>query len=345
MSTHTATAGFDRRALEATAGFVRRREGRPLPDLRLEVRPLRGGLESAGVARVVARFAGRQGKPATLTFVAKRLAGGPAREAAIYERLVAPAAADLAPALLGVERQGADRCLLFLESVRAPRSWPWRETATARRLLERLAELHARVDPADAAPVLAGWDYETDLAAASGETISLLRAARGPDLAPLRRRLPAVERLATALPAMRRQLLEAPLGRAVLHGDVHPGNAMIRAGERPVLLDWGRARLGSPLEDVSSWLQSLGFWEPEAKRRHDTLLAAYLGAGGHGAPGRDLRDAYWLAAAGNALAGALAYHLRGVLDEGASPRHRAAAHLAAADALRVIRRADACWRS
>ena len=42
----------------------------------------------------------------------------------------------------------------------------------------------------------------------------------------------------------------------------------------PVLIDWARARAGSPFEDVSSWLQSLGFWEPAVKRKHDTLLAS-----------------------------------------------------------------------
>jgi hypothetical protein len=38
------------------------------------------------------------------------------------------------------------------------------------------------------------------------------------------------------------------------------------------LIDWARARRGSPFEDVASWLHSLGCWEPEARRRHDSLL-------------------------------------------------------------------------
>jgi aminoglycoside phosphotransferase (APT) family kinase protein len=130
---------------------------------------------------------------------------------------------------------------------------------------------------------------------------------------------------------------------------VHSGNAMVRAGqeaERVVLLDWGRARLGSPLEDVSSWLQSLGYWEPEAKRRHDTLLQRYLVARGL-VPrlGRDLRDAYWLASAGNVLAGALRYYLVVADGGGGAPsRTRAEAGRAARDQLRVVRRADAIWR-
>ena len=112
-----------------------------------------------------------------------------------------------------------------------------------------------------------------------------------------------------------------------------------------MLLDWGRARLGSPLEDVSSWLQSLGYWEPAAKRRHDTLLAGYLAARGLAARAdRELRDAYWLAGASNALSGALLVHLRTSRDAPPGSRQRAAADQAAADALRVIRRAAACWR-
>jgi hypothetical protein len=118
-----------------------------------------------------------------------------------------------------------------------------------------------------------------------------------------------------------------------------------------VLLDWGRARIGAPLEDVSSWLQSLGFWEPEARRRHDTLLRRYLTCrGGPDRLDRGLRDAYWLAGACNALAGALRYQVA-VADGWRRPAARAravaaraVAARAARDALRVVRRADACWR-
>ena len=159
----------------------------------------------------------------------------------------------------------------------------------------------------------------------------------------------ALRRLVRSLPAIRRHLLTAePFGTAVIHGDVHTGNVLMRTrggGQQAVFLDWGRARLGSPLEDVSSWLQSLGYWEPEAGRRHDTLLRRYLRARGYPEElGRELRDAYWLAAACNVLSGALRYHLALVHGWGAStPRMRAAAVRAARDALRIIRRADACW--
>lgn len=328
------------------AAFVARCWGEPR-GLRLEVRPLRGGLESAGVAEVTARFSGARDRPRSAAFVVKALEGMPAREADIYERLVSPLGGGIAPALLGVERGGPARCLLFLERVRPVRRWPWREEASVRRLLERLAHLHATAASAEAQEILPGWDYENELAERTRRAAEVLETLPWEeDLVPLRRGLSSLRRIGEALPEVRRQLLAfTPLGKTAIHGDAHPGNAMVRSGERPVLLDWGRTRLGSPLEDVSSWLQCLGYWEPAAKRRHDTLLAGYLAARGLPAQAdRELRDAYWLAGASNALSGALLVHLWTASGAPSGSRQRAAAVRAAQDALRVIRRADACWR-
>src|SRR5919108_667753 len=182
---------------ERLAAFVRRRQEAGLGDLHLDVRPLRGGLQAAAVARVRARFVDGRGRRRSDVFVVKRLDGHAVREAAIYETLLAGVGAP-APRLLGVDGVGATTRYLYLE---------W---------------------------VIRG---------------------RGP-------------------------------------------------GSRAVLLDWARARRGSPLEDVSSWLQSLGYWELEARRRHDTLLRRYLKARAFaGELSRAVRDAYWLAAACNVLAG------------------------------------------
>ena len=149
------------------------------------------------------------------------------------------------------------------------------------------------------------------------------------------------------MPELRRQLLAAaPFGTAVIHGDLHPGNAVLRRrrGE-VVLLDWGRTRLGSPLEDVSSWLLSLGGWEPEARRRHDTLFAGYLAARGwESRLTPPLRAAYWVAGASNALAGALLHHLTIATDPRVSPLRRGVAARAAFGWGRVLRRADAWSR-
>ena len=330
------------------AAFVARCWGEPR-GLRLEVRALRGGLESAGVAEVNARFFDARNRLRSAAFIVKALEGTPAREADVYQRLVAPLGGGIAPALFGIERDrdGPARCLLFLERVRPVRRWPWRDEMAARRLLERLAHLHSTVAPADAWEILSDWDYESELAERTRSAIEALEAMpREDDLAPLRRRLGSLRRLGEALPEVRRQLLAfTPLSVTAIHGDAHTGNALVRSGERPVLLDWGRTRLGSPLEDVSSWLQCLGYWEPAAKRRHDTLLAGYLAARGLPARAdRELRDAYWLAGASNALSGALLVHLWTARGAPVGSRQRVAAVRAAADALRVIRRADECWR-
>jgi Ser/Thr protein kinase RdoA (MazF antagonist) len=328
------------------AAFVAQCWGEPR-GLILKARPLRGGLESSGVAEVTARFSDAQGRPRSFSFVVKRLEGKPAREADIYLRLVSLLGGSIAPALLGVEHEGVARCLLFLERVWPVRRWPWRDEGAARRLLGRLAHLHSTAAPVQAQEVLSDWDYESELVERTRQAAEILEALpREEAFLRLRRGLGSLRRVEEALPELRRQLLAfAPLGTAVIHGDAHPSNALVRSGDRPVLLDWGRARLGSPLEDVSSWLQSLGYWEPAAKRRHDTLLAGYLAACGLPArAGRELRDAYWLAGASNVLAGALLVHLRNAVDAPPGSRQRTTAIHAAEDASRVIRRADACWR-
>lgn len=339
----------------------------------LSCKRLAGGLESVTVTRAHARIVApedgtrRRDRRRSLAFVAKHLEGGPSREAAVYERVVQPRAPWAAPALLGVEHlaprldghPGQPSCRLFLEWVRPVRCWPWAQSPSIQRVLELLARLHAlpvnTLDTGDAGPgvhdmraVLGSWDYEAELAAAARAALRVLEQVRHPDFARARRSLPALRRVVAALPAMRRHLLgAAPLGTAILHGDVHSGNVLVRregGQQQPLLIDWARARVGSPLEDVSSWLQSLGYWEPQARRRHDTLLAGYLAA--RGLPSRldrALRDAYWLASASNILAGALVFYLD-LAVHARTPRERHIAVHAAEDGLRIVRRADACWR-
>ena len=145
-----------------------------------------------------------------------------------------------------------------------------------------------------------------------------------------------------ALPHIRRRLLSE--GASVIHGDMHPGNVILRRGDAPnvLLIDWARARLGSPLEDVASWLHSLGCWEPEARRRHDTLMRAYLDA--RTTPQRfasDVRVDYWLASASNGLSGAIRYHLAVLSDPAASDAARYDAGRAMMAWQRVVRRAAA----
>ena len=340
------------RTTQATSDPIRswleRLAGEPMREMSIQQKVLTGGLEAPEVALVTARYRNRWNRPRMLRFVLKRLHGRAVREAAAYERLAARHAADLSPRLLGAEYAAPDRALLCIEAVRRVRAWPWRDLPIAGELLARLARFHRAA--ARAAPEVPEWDYEGELCALAEATRTALDRCRSdPDLSALARSLPALNRIALALPRVRGQLLsDRPFGRAPIHGDVHTGNALVRRrgrGDEPVLLDWGRARIGSPFEDVGSWLQSLGFWEREARRFHDTLLATYLSAFGvERKLTSQVRAAYWMAGASNALAGALLHHLSIVEDERQRASRRAAAWRAADDWLRVIRRADA-WRS
>jgi hypothetical protein len=314
--------------------------------IHLELQSLHGGLEAAAVYLVRARAGTAPERPREISFVAKQLDRNRLRELSVYRALVARHAQHLAPRLLGVEKLGTSAgCVLYLEAM-SGEAWPWRDLRAVQRVMGGLAELHRLVPSQAALTALRRWDYESELGRAAGYTLELLERCRGTGLAFLARRLPVVRRLVLSLPALRRQLQTAlSLQPRVLHGDVHPGNVLLRRrrdGGAPVFIDWGRARLGSPLEDVSSWLQSLGYWEPEARRRHDTLLVGYLAASG--LPTRlsaELRTAYWLAGASNGLAGALAHHLAAAQMPGAGDDARAGAVAAAAAWLRVMRRADA----
>ena len=314
----------------------------------LEVRPLQGGLVASGVQQIRIVYRNRDGKRCLAHVVAKELSGTASHERWVYELLDGWSAGAIAPRLLGVEERPPDASVLYLESVTRTRAWPWRDAHLAQRVLESLAVVHAKTAATDELPATLAWDYDVELEEQAQATLELAeRSRRRLDVAALAQSVPAARRVVRALPAMRRQLRAfQPLGQGVIHGDVHPGNVLVRqrAGRaQPVLIDWGRARLGSPLEDVSSWLQSLGCWEPEARRRHDTLFRAYLSARGlEDRLSAELRAAYWLAGASNALAGALRYHLALAI-EASTRRQQGAAVRAASQWLRVIRRADAYW--
>jgi hypothetical protein len=331
-------------------GFLSARLYGELPsNARVQTRVLRGGLEAAGVVHVCVRYQGTGGQWRTISLVAKRLKGSAVREAAVYERFVSTHASRFSPRLFSTEYLATGEVILYLEAVRAAERWPWRQTEEAQRVLEVLAQLHGTTIGGTSLAALADRNYETELHGSAVRTLELLQQChRSLDSLRLRRVLLATRRLVLALTAIRRHLLACPsFGKVPIHGDVHSGNTLVRrrhGHSQPVLLDWGRARIGSPWEDVSSWLQSLGYWEPEVRRRHDTLLAGYLAA--RGADPRvtsTIRATYWLAGASNALAGALGYHLSIALDPRLTSARRARALHSARDWLRVIRRADAYW--
>jgi aminoglycoside phosphotransferase (APT) family kinase protein len=236
---------------------------------------------------------------------------------------------------------------MFLEWVAPSDPWPWKNLEATALVVEQLAHVHA-CETSDFVDALESWDYDRELLESADATVELYRAAflNGvrPGNRPMLRRL---ERVTSALPVIRRELA-AFIGATVLHGDAHTGNAIIRrSGEstEAVLLDWGRARIGSPLEDLCSWLQPVSFWEPETRRVQETLTKRYLRARGIAVElTPQFRDAYWLAAACNGLSGALRYHLLVMCDARRSPDEQRWAARASADWLRIIRRADACVR-
>ena len=323
---------------EIVAAFAAGLQGHEPDRVRLDIETLRGGLRSTAVARVVARVGGSPGP--RVRFVVKRVEGGERREAEVYRSLAEHGVARLAPRLLGLEQVADSHSYLYLEEVIAWRRWPWRDVGLAGRVLEALSWVHTSLPPR---PPFTNSGYEAELSASAGATLDLFeRVSREPHAAVLAKAGRHLRRVVARLPEIRRELLSH--GVAVLHGDAHPGNVLVRRRRgRPeaVLIDWGSVRTGSPFEDVASWLQSLAYREPQARRRHDTLLSCYLAARGRATSlTRELRHLYWLAAACNALAGALRYHLWVAWTACRERRRSETAVAAARDWLRIVRRAD-----
>jgi hypothetical protein len=323
--------------------IVRRRAGSSAVLLSVESALIRGGISAHQVSAVRAEYQDGAGRRRTLRFVAKRLSGPARREEAVY-RSLQQRAITFAPLVLAVHREGGATVLL-LESITPVARWPWKLATHAAEVLRLAADLHAARIALDWR-----WDYERELRCTASATLDRVAAAGRAHELPLDgASLRALRRVTSAVDDVRRNVLSGgPFLRTLIHGDLHPGNAILarRSGQdTPVLLDWGRARLGSPLEDVASWIQSLGCWEPEARLRHDSLLRAYLRARGLEAPiATDIRHVYWFAGACNALAGALLHHVEVATSHVAPSNARARALWAAHDWLRIIRRADAMWR-
>jgi len=299
--------------LDRATRFASRTWSIPVTDLELSLEEIGGGLESRVVRAIFRSPLAKDRWPNS--FVVKELCGFQRRETNIYRELWSRSTAPPTVGLLGMDVT-EDTDYLYLEEATQQSDWPWRQTFISATVCQALALLHdsERLHP----QTLIDWDYESDLAKSASETLAV--AVEATDEAGVRhwRRIGDLRRVVTALPKLRAALLQA---RAFIHGDVHSGNVILRTREKKVaFIDWARARLGSPLEDVASWLHSLGCWEPEARRRHDTLFRAYLDA--RASKQRittELRTAYWYASASNGLSGAIRYHLLVLIDP-ARPR-------------------------
>ena len=305
--------------------------------LQLQLHPIQGGLESA-VARAEVQL--EEAVPAWPTrFIVKELRGLQRREVSLYRELWERHPGTPLAALLGscVEEQQE---YLFLEHVDVASSWPWAQIDACADVCRELARFH---DREVAVEMGSDWDYERELEHSAASTLAEATRSRDADGKRIWKRLGDLRRVVRALPEMRRALLAN--GEVFLHGDMHPGNVMVRPDGRVVLIDWGRARRGSAWEDIASWLHSLACWVPEARRRHDTLLRCYLQ---HRARPQGLtasvRQLYHSASACNGLAGAIRYHIWVLAESDASQSARAMSRQALHAWERVIRHAAGLLR-
>ena len=320
--------------------FVSRQWRVPREQLRVDIQPVHGGLESE-VSRVrILQPDGHSAIP--LQLVVKHLRRGFEREADVYDLLWRHIDGPPAVRLLGRE-VAAGATYLYLEDVQPHASWPWADSQRAGAVCRALARLH---DDTRLPHEAFAWNYEMELTCSAHSTLERAADARDETGRRLWRRIGELRRVVTALAHIRHRLLSGTI--TVIHGDVHPGNVMLRAdGDREVvLIDWARARVGSPLEDVASWLHSLGCWEPEARRRHDTLMRIYLEARRNGGLfAFDVRKDYWFASASNGLSGAIRYHLAVLSNRGSTAAARYDSGRALIAWQRIIRRAAAFLRT
>ena len=146
-----------------------------------------------------------------------------------------------------VQMFGRDVCgdatYLYLEHAASFSPWPWSDTALSAFVCRELAQLHD-------SPSLSGeafsWNYEDELIRSAEDTLGLAATARNSVGRRVWRRLGDLRRVVQALPRIRRRLLSE--AATVIHGDMHPGNVILRrSGESVavVLIDWARARIGS----------------------------------------------------------------------------------------------------
>jgi hypothetical protein len=317
--------------------FLARQWCVPESSLTVEMQPLYGGLESpVARARITPTQLGSRVPP---DLVVKQLSGPLAREADVYDALWKHLERPPAVQMFGRDVCG-EATYLYLEHAPSFSPWPWSDTALAGCVCRVLAQLHD-------APRLSGqafsWNYQDELIRSAEDTLSLAATVRNSLGRRVWRRLGDLRRVVRALPGIRRRLLSQ--GTTVIHGDMHPGNVILRRTDESadvVFIDWARARVGSPLEDVASWLHSLGCWEPQARKRHDTLMRVYLES--RRVPrafNSKLRPDYWFASVSNGLSGAIRYHLAVMAEPATTETARANSGVALIAWERVVRRAAA----
>jgi len=188
---------------------------------------------------------------------------------------------------------------------------------TRRKLFRRFAELQVR-SAGDTAASLADGCLDRRLPVLARQVEELLanrRALHRLDPGEVR----AVRRIAPRLQEAIRRLDELGLPAALVHGDLHPANAMRLDGEI-AYFDWTDACVAHPFVDLHS-LQ----WEPEEAIR-EALLDAYLGPWRAVAGEETLREAVVLSRVATPLHHAVSYATIAASLEPASRPELDAAH-------------------
>jgi hypothetical protein len=188
------------------------------------------------------------------------------------------------PRLLGRSRRHSLLVFDWLDGVTLQAVTPGSaaERGALRVVAEALAELHAHSG------------RRLAVRAPANDAATTLIAAR--DIAALCPELgPAADALAHELT---RRLLDAPVKRRAIHGDLHPAQILF-SPDRPIgLLDFDRAACGNPAVDVGSLI---AHWERDVAcgtlpsavltARREVLLSAYEGSAGSLPAGVDLYTA------------------------------------------------------
>lgn len=173
------------------------------------------------------------------------------------------------PASLAVDPA---RGLLLLDAVPGD-GVPAESPAALARIAARIACLQVAA-AGDLAPLRAAGAPDR-AASFAADLEAAMQAAAGGLGAAERARLPD---LAGRLEARRRRLEALALPPTLVHGDLHPGNALLLP-DRVVLLDWSDPAVAPPWVDLFTLFTQVG-WERFGEARHGAALDAWGGAWG-----------------------------------------------------------------
>ena len=229
--------------------------------------PMSGGTVAARIERIDISVAAEGDAPRTVAVVRKwtrphEILGLEAAQA------VRPSAAAI-PRLLarGTDERGPWMIMPFYSGTTVTKALVPEAVFRALAILHA-AYAHTWTDLAGIPVVDAGWWRDICLSYSLGAVVRQAAHSPGPQLDRARS---VLERMADDRRIA--EVLEV-LPRSLLHGDVHLGNILVADGES-VLVDWGSARVGSPMLDLANvaGTDSPGFTAYADAWRHGTGAA------------------------------------------------------------------------